>query len=134
MSIKTARDLVYERSGGMCEIAIPGVCFGRAGNWHHRKSAGRVWTPSNGLHLCGSGTTGCHGWVTDHPNAANDRGWLLRSRQQPRLEPAVITPQGRWCYLTETGLYVPVTNRKIPPAPSLTGSPDPYSPARRTTS
>lgn len=116
MSIKTARDLVYARSGGWCEARIPGVCFGQAGNWHHRNAAGRVWTPSNGLHLCGSGTTGCHGWITEHPHAARERGWSLLSGQASRLEAAVIADQGCWCYLTETGRYLPVRNRKVPPA------------------
>lgn len=118
MKIQDARDLVYARSGGWCEVRIPGMCFGLAGNWHHRKAAGRIWTPSNGLHLCGSGTTGCHGFVTEHPNEARERGWSLRSGQSSQLEPAVITAKRQWCYLTETGLYVPV-NRPVPPAPNL---------------
>lgn len=102
-------------------MRIPGVCFGRAGNWHHRRAYGRVWVASNGLHVCGSGTTGCHGWVTNWPTMANERGWLLRSYQDPLLEPAVITSLGRWCYLTDTGIYVPI-DRVIPPAPQPGGS------------
>jgi hypothetical protein len=122
VSVKTARDLVYGRSDGWCEVRVPGICFGRAGNWHHRRAFGRVWTPSNGLHVCGSGTTGCHGWIGDWPNAANERGWLLKTEQRPRLEPAVIPSLGRWCYLTDSGIYVPVMGRAIPPAPTPRGS------------
>jgi hypothetical protein len=105
MSAATARRLVYERSGGLCEIAIRGVCLGRATNWHHRRRPGRIWVPSNGLHLCGSGTTGCHGWVTEHPQLSYPMGWALHSWQDPLWEPAVI--RGRSCYLTDSGLYVP---------------------------
>lgn len=117
MRVKDARDFVYTRSKGWCEVRIPGVCFGRAGNWHHRRAAGRIWTPSNGLHLCGSGSTGCHGWITENPREARERGWSLLSSQSSRLEPAVITAKGQWCYLTEDGLYVPVRDRAVPPAP-----------------
>jgi hypothetical protein len=118
VKIKDARIFVYARSCGWCEVRIPGVCFGRAGNWHHRRSAGRIWTPSNGLHLCGSGSTGCHGWITEHPAEARERGWALLSGQSSRLEPAVITAKGQWCYLTENGRYVPAPNRTVPPAPN----------------
>lgn len=72
-----SRKIVYERSGGLCEAAMPGWCFHVAGNWHHRRSAGRIWTPANGLHLCGTGSTGCHGWVTEHPRLAMARGWVV---------------------------------------------------------
>lgn len=77
MNQNTARAVVYERSQGWCEVALRGHCLGRATNWHHRRSAGRVWTPANGLHLCGSGTIGCHGWVTEHPRLAMARGWIV---------------------------------------------------------
>ncbi len=46
---------------------------------HHRmkRSQGGTWDPSNLLLLCGDGTTGCHGWVEAHPEAAQAQGlWL----------------------------------------------------------
>jgi len=119
VKIQDARDFVYGRSRGWCEVRIPGVCFGRAGNWHHRNTVGRVWAPSNGLHVCGSGSCGCHGWITEHPAMANEYGWALRSGQSSQLEPAVIASQGCWCYLTETGLYVPARDRAVPPMPNV---------------
>lgn len=81
----SARELVYARSGGDCEVRIPGVCLGRATNWHHRrnKSQGGLWLPSNGLHLCGSGTTGCHGWITHEPSKSYELGWSIRGHQPP---------------------------------------------------
>lgn len=87
MSESMARELVYGRSSHWCEVRREGTCLGVAGNWHHRKSAGRVWTPSNGLHLCGSGTTGCHGWITEHPADAYKNGWMVRSSADPALAP-----------------------------------------------
>jgi hypothetical protein len=61
------------------------------GNIHHRRPRGLGGShisrdddpenytncPSNLLWLCGSGTTGCHGWVESHRAAARDAGWLV---------------------------------------------------------
>lgn len=33
--------------------------------------------PANLLTLCGSGTTGCHGWVEHHPEWAKAHGWSV---------------------------------------------------------
>lgn len=33
--------------------------------------------PSNLITLCGSGTTGCHGWVHGHPREARLNGWIV---------------------------------------------------------
>jgi hypothetical protein len=33
--------------------------------------------PANGLALCGSGTTGCHGWVERNPGHAVTLGWRI---------------------------------------------------------
>jgi len=57
-------------------------CGGQATNWHHRLSRGR-----GGLHdsfnlvpLCGSGSHGCHGWVTGHPDLAEAEGLYVRGQ------------------------------------------------------
>lgn len=48
---------------------------------HHRRLRSH---PYPGLHethnlitLCGSGTTGCHGWVHGHPSEAYEHGWMV---------------------------------------------------------
>lgn len=53
---------------------------------HHRKPRGmggtkdpRADSPGNLLTLCGTGTTGCHGWVESHRAEAYAQGWLVRS-------------------------------------------------------
>lgn len=63
-----------------CELAIPGVCLGRATNRHHRKLRiqGGTDDRDNTLDLCGSGTIGCHGYVHHHPAESYERGWLIR--------------------------------------------------------
>lgn len=75
-----ARELVYARSGGWCEIALPG-CTRRATEWHHRlnRSHGGRWEASNGLHLCSR----CHLAVTntDGNRAEYERcGWVVSDR------------------------------------------------------
>lgn len=68
---KSTREAVRGRSGGLCEY-----CGHKASNMHHRvnRSQGGGWTPANVLHLCGSGTTKCHGFFTQHPQIAYQMG------------------------------------------------------------
>ena len=79
------------RSGGECEVQVPGICLGKATNRHHRIKRGNASCTNdldNLIHLCGSGTTGCHGWV--HANKQGDvyeHGWLLRSWDDPAKVP-----------------------------------------------
>lgn len=55
-------------------------CGGRASNWHEKVSRGRGGPRDrfNAVPLCGSGTTGCHGWVTENPAAAEAIGLYVR--------------------------------------------------------
>jgi hypothetical protein len=103
-----ARAVVAARSGGLCERC------GRAPatNWHHRqgRSAGGVWSPENGLHLCGSGTTGCHGEVTVNPRISYERGWSVRSTADPAAEPVWLAGRG-WHYLDADGGVRPTDRR-----------------------
>lgn len=73
-----ARRLVRERSGGICEVC---GCQ-RATNFQHRraKSHAGPWTASNGLDVCGMGnTSGCHGYIHQHPTEACVEGWTVKS-------------------------------------------------------
>jgi len=109
---KETRDAVQRRSGGRCEVGLLGTCTGQAANLHHRlpRRMGGTSNPAastacNALHLCGSGTTGCHGWIEAHRAEALGRGWLLHAGQDPAVEPATI--RGRFpVWLTEAGRYV----------------------------
>ena len=60
---------------------------------HHRilRSQGGRNDPENLVALCGSGTTGCHGWAHHERAAARPGGWTLR----PTDDPAVI-PLDSW--------------------------------------
>ncbi len=93
------RDELHQRSGSMCELCA----LARATNWHHRKnrSQGGQHVLSNALHLCGSGTTGCHGMVTESPERAYERGWSVRSGFDPAEVPVLYG--GDWAFLADDG-------------------------------
>lgn len=80
ISVKTRAQL-HERAHGCCERC---GLYG-ANNAHHRRnrSQGGTDTLSNLALLCGSGTTLCHGWITEHPDLAEAEGWTIR-RGDPR--------------------------------------------------
>ncbi|MGW1675973.1 hypothetical protein [Saccharopolyspora sp. NPDC002376] len=70
-------------------------------NVHHRRPRGAGGSkdlatnlPSNLLLLCGSGTTGCHGWIESHRSIAYRNGWLLHSWQTPIETPVRIHDHG----------------------------------------
>lgn len=80
---------VSKRSGGVCERcgAEP------ASNYHHRRARGmggtlrNIHTPDWLLHLCGSGTEGCHGYIETHPEISYEKGWKMRQYQLPSTSP-----------------------------------------------
>ena len=84
---KKVREALKERAGDCCEI-----CNAPANNAHHRKnrSQGGQDVLSNLLLLCGSGTTGCHGWVTNHPRTSMERGWSVPSWRDPAETPVTV--------------------------------------------
>lgn len=115
-----SKRIVDERDAGRC------VRCGRfVGDWksrHHRVSKGaggskREWinSPSNLITLCGSGTTGCHGWVTENTTRAREfGGWCLNRNglDDPRTFPVLYL--GRWVLLDDDG--------RIRDAPQVDGS------------
>src|SRR5690349_19712874 len=71
---------IAERAGWLCER-----CGNPGESVHHRKkrSQGGGWTWENLVFLCGTGTTGCHGWIEHHANAAEKEGFHVRPWQKP---------------------------------------------------
>jgi hypothetical protein len=103
---RRARKLVRTRSGGACE----GCDQAAATNCSHRisRGVGGLWCPANLLHLCGSGTTGCHGYIEDEPTSARDeRGWRLESTDIPTEMPVLLAGVG-WALLDANGGVVQV--------------------------
>lgn len=103
---ETAR-LVHDRSGGVCEVC--GAA--RATNLHHRLARGMGGTkaaihgPDWLLHLCGTGTTGCHGYIESHPEVSYARGWKIRRNRDPSTAPVQLG--GQWVILLPNGEVEP---------------------------
>lgn len=89
MNEQKCRRIVRERSSGGCEVRVLDVCLGRATNFQHRKNRGQGgrYDPSNGLDVCGSGTTGCHGYIHAHPEESYRKGWSVQSWADPAAVP-----------------------------------------------
>jgi hypothetical protein len=77
------RAAIYQVSDGRC------IGCGRTDlTAQHRRARGMggnrdplIAAAPNGLPLCGSGTTGCHGWTERHPVLAELLGWRLVGMQ-----------------------------------------------------
>lgn len=119
------RQLCWKRDRGRCVrcgISLHGI----RSNLHHRRDRGSggsslpwISTPINLISLCGSGTTGCHGWVTENRNRkqALAAGWIVRKNGQASVtDPALIPVRVHWLkglhYATPDGRW-----RPAPPAP-----------------
>lgn len=96
---------------GRAEGPVPGYCQLGCGslaeNYAHRLPAGQggPYTAGNGLGLCGSGTTGCHGQSERARDLSYACGWLLRRGQDPDTTPAlIVTALGAdWHILDDDG-------------------------------
>ena len=106
---RRARDLVRERSSGICERCSAA----RAQHWHHRldRSLGGKWHPANGLHTCPP----CHLDVTspfgERRALCLRNGWVLETHQDP-LKVPVLMRHGYvfdWFFLLDDGSLVPTS-------------------------
>lgn len=61
---------------------------------------------TNCLILCGSGTTGCHGWVEKYRAIAEDLGYIVRRGINPPAGIRIKRFNGTWWLLTRSGQAV----------------------------
>lgn len=110
------REVVYDRDDRCCFRC--GV-YAYAGSVHHRKNAsqGGRSSPCNLVVLCGSGTTGCHGWVTTHPIEAIREGLTVPSYGDPLLLP-VLRYASDWRFLTDDGEVATERRNPCPECPN----------------
>lgn len=69
-------------------------------------------SPANIVELCGSGTTGCRGWVHQHVAEAERLGLIVPFGADPRDVP-VFDWEGRWLRLNMDGTATPLTQTEI---------------------
>lgn len=102
-----AREMVVNRASYLCERCLNPISG--PGSVHHRRPRRMggtkrtdVNSPANLMLLCGSGTTGCHGWIESHRTEAIDNGIILYDRDDPTEHP-FRDMGGRWWQLTDEG-------------------------------
>jgi hypothetical protein len=103
-----ARRVVIERARDRCEKCghlIDAYDF----SVHHRRPRGMGGSkdpatnmPSNLMLLCGSGTTGCHGWVESNRSDALLMGFLVSQGHAPGNR-AVLYRGTHWAFLEDDG-------------------------------
>jgi len=110
-AIRGARRLVLLRDGHWCQMCGRSVVNVES-SVHHRINRGMggsalLERASNLLRLCGSGTTLCHGWITEHPVHAEEIGWQIPklSGRDPSTVP-ILTIRG-WVLLDDEGDSTP---------------------------
>lgn len=54
------------------------------------------------VYVCGTGTTGCHGWIEEHPNDAGKEGFHVRPWEHPDEVPVKYN-RSTWFLLLEDG-------------------------------
>lgn len=107
------RQTILDRDHYRCQRCGANVDAGFLGySLQHRIARGSGGTsdpiiarPSNGLTLCGSATTDCHGWVESHNTEAERNGWAVASWADPTSVP-VKTMDG-WVLLNDRGTAWP---------------------------
>lgn len=84
---------VRQRDGNQCKRCYRYVGPGE-GSIHHRQprqmggtSRPEINDPVNLALLCGSATTGCHGYIESHRTEAYEMGWLVHSWDDPAAVP-----------------------------------------------
>lgn len=89
------RETVSERDQWRCTRCGEHVQF-RTVSIHHRRPAGsggsrrpETHLPANLILLCGSGVTGCHGWVESHRTESYELGLLVHQG----IDPAGVSVQ-----------------------------------------
>jgi hypothetical protein len=112
-AIRGARRLVLLRDGHWCQMCGRSV-VDEPSSIHHRRNKGMggsaVLERASVLILaCGTGTTGCHGWIGREPGHAEEIGWLVRKLNgvDPATVPILIKPgpnlDPRWVLLDDAG-------------------------------
>ncbi|KPG13711.1 hypothetical protein AN911_00475 [Mycobacteroides immunogenum] len=104
MNEKECRRIVYERAEGLCERCTRGSQI----TMHHRlkRGQGGPWSPENIVAVCGSGVTGCHGWIENHPDLASTEGFHVRPWEDPAEIPVLWRGTGL-VLLTNDGGFKP---------------------------
>jgi len=108
---QAVRAQVLQRATYKCERCGIPLSKGFYYSLHHRTPRGmggsreeRLNLPSNLVAICGSGTTGCHGFIESNREMAEREGWLVSRYEESAEIPIFIYGVG-WRYLMDEGTY-----------------------------
>ena len=110
---RKVREAIRDRAGDACEAC--GIYLGpRAGQLQHRVARGMggssdplLGSAANGVLLCGTPASGCHGKCEARDGAMHNDGFWLWSTQDPRLVPIQLHRTGPLMRLGLDGDYIP---------------------------
>lgn len=110
---RKTRRLVMERDLGVCVRCGYTIYPGEPYSLQHRKPRRMggsrdplVHSAANLILVCGSATTGCHGYMEKNRNEAARNGWILHDGEDPDRAP-VSTCQHGWVLLDTCGGFTP---------------------------
>lgn len=124
---------IWDRDQGCCARCLRQLDPSRRGvDWsvHHRcpRSSGgtrRLWVneAANGLLLCGSGTTGCHGWVESNRAEARVQGFLVSANGRLNASEVAVTRHALLgsVWLEDDGTWFPSLPEEGPTPESIEG-------------
>lgn len=117
---EAARRLVRQRDGHQCQMCGRSI-VDFPSSIHHRINRGvggsaKLERASLLIRICGTGTTYCHGFVTEHARKGDScMGWVLPKLNadiNPELEPILLFDG--WHYLIDDGSRTPCTPSEVP--------------------
>lgn len=94
------RRAVYARDNGSCQR-----CGRECLDWQHsiqHRLPGQMGGDrhkhqlANMVLMCGTGTTGCHGWAESHREQAHAQGWLVHRWETPATVPILRYTRTWW--------------------------------------
>lgn len=108
-----ARRLVRARDGHRCQLCGQSI-VDYPSSIHHRINRGsggsaKLERASLLIRLCGTGTTGCHGWITEEAIYGAALGYVL-PKLNPDIDPTqepILTHEWGWVLLDDDGSRTP---------------------------
>jgi hypothetical protein len=95
--IEETRRLCGQRDSERC-VRCGKSLYNVPASLHHRRLRGTkgfdTHLSANLIWLCGSGTTGCHGYVHAHPAESYEKGWMVHSWATPSSVPVLTALNG----------------------------------------
>jgi hypothetical protein len=106
-------NLVDERDGYCCVRCGKSLYSALTFSRHHRRMRSHAFPglhdPGNVIDVCGTGSTGCHGYIHAHPAESYAKGWLVRGTADTlSVDVPILTALHGWVLLDDDGNWTPI--------------------------